>query len=69
MRSIGSIAEDYVERAADLDPALATFAGIAGHDQELPDLSADGLPNGPSWIARPSRLSMRPRRPGCYGEG
>jgi hypothetical protein len=29
VRSIDSIAEDYVERAAALDPALATFAGIA----------------------------------------
>jgi uncharacterized protein (DUF885 family) len=43
MRSVDSIAEDYVERAAALDPALATFAGIAGHDGELPDLSADGF--------------------------
>jgi uncharacterized protein (DUF885 family) len=43
MRSIDSIAEDYVERAAALNPALATYAGIAGHDGELPDLSADGF--------------------------
>ena len=43
MRSVDSIAEDYVERAVALDPALATFAGIAGHDGELPDLSADGF--------------------------
>jgi uncharacterized protein (DUF885 family) len=43
MRSVGSIAEDCVERAAALDPALATFAGITGHDRELPDLSADGF--------------------------
>lgn len=43
MRPIDSIAEDYVERAAALDPALATFAGIAGHECELPDLSADGF--------------------------
>src|ERR1700749_1041373 len=43
MRSVDSIAEDYVERAAPLAPALATFAGIAGHDRELPDLSADGF--------------------------
>jgi uncharacterized protein (DUF885 family) len=43
VRSIDSIAEDYVERAAALDPALATYAGIAGHDRELPDLSADGF--------------------------
>ena len=43
MRSIDSIADDYVERAAALDPALATFAGIAGHDGELPDLSSEGF--------------------------
>ena len=43
MRSVDSIAEDYAERAAALDPALATFSGIAGHDGELPDLSADGF--------------------------
>src|ERR1700742_4829908 len=43
MRSIDSIAEDYVERAAALDPSLATFAGITGHDHELPDLTADGF--------------------------
>jgi uncharacterized protein (DUF885 family) len=43
MRSIDCIAEDYVERAAALDPSLATHAGVAGHDRELPDLSADGF--------------------------
>jgi uncharacterized protein (DUF885 family) len=43
MPSIDSIAADYVERAAALDPFFATVAGIAGHDDELPDLSADGL--------------------------
>lgn len=43
MPSIDSIAADYVERAAALDPYFATWAGIAGHDDELPDLSADGF--------------------------
>ncbi len=43
MRSTDTIAEEYVERAAALDPALATVVGIAGHDHELPDLSADGF--------------------------
>ncbi|HXL87553.1 MAG TPA: DUF885 family protein [Streptosporangiaceae bacterium] len=43
MRSVDGIAEDYVERATALDPALATYIGIAGHDHELPDLSADGF--------------------------
>lgn len=42
MTTLNEIADDYVERAATLDPILATYAGIAGHDHTLPDLSADG---------------------------
>ncbi len=30
-------------QSAVLDPLMATYAGIAGHDHELPDLSADGF--------------------------
>ena len=43
MPSIDDIAAEYVERAAALDPCFATNAGIAGHDHELTDLSADGF--------------------------
>jgi uncharacterized protein (DUF885 family) len=43
MPSVDDIAAEYVERAAALDPYYATYAGIAGHDDELPDLSADGF--------------------------
>src|SRR6185437_4357394 len=43
MPSVYAIADEYVERSAALDPLLATYAGIAGHDHELPDLSADGF--------------------------
>ena len=43
MSSIDDIAAEYVERAAALDPCFATNAGIAGHDHELTDLSADGF--------------------------
>ena len=43
MPSIDEIAEEYVARAAALDPFMATCAGIGGHDHELPDLSADGF--------------------------
>ena len=43
MPPIDDIAAEYVERAAALDPCYATSAGIAGHDHELPDLSADGF--------------------------
>jgi uncharacterized protein (DUF885 family) len=43
MPSIDDVAAEYVERTAALDPCYATYAGIAGHDHELPDLSADGF--------------------------
>src|ERR1700678_1943783 len=43
MPSTDDIAAEQVERAAALDPFYATKAGIAGHDHELPDLSADGF--------------------------
>jgi uncharacterized protein (DUF885 family) len=43
MPSIDDIAAGYVERAAALDPLYATYAGIAGHDHELPDLGGDGF--------------------------
>jgi uncharacterized protein (DUF885 family) len=43
MPSIDDIAAEYVERTAALDPFYATYAGIAGHDHELADLSADGF--------------------------
>ena len=43
MTSIDDIAEQYIERAAALDPFWAGLAGITGHDDEMPDLSADGF--------------------------
>ena len=43
MPSVDDIAAEYVERAAALDPCYATYAGIAGHDDELADLGADGF--------------------------
>jgi uncharacterized protein (DUF885 family) len=43
MTSIDGIAAEYVERAAALDPFWAGLTGIAGHDHEMPDLSADGF--------------------------
>jgi uncharacterized protein (DUF885 family) len=42
MTTLNQIADDYVERSAALDPILATYAGIAGHDDALADLSTDG---------------------------
>jgi uncharacterized protein (DUF885 family) len=43
MREADEIAEQYVVDLAAADPLLATYAGIAGHDHELPDLTPDGF--------------------------
>jgi uncharacterized protein (DUF885 family) len=42
-RAVDAIAERYVEEAAALDPLMAAYAGIAGHDDRLPDLSPGGF--------------------------
>src|SRR5580704_6751986 len=54
MAWVDTVAEEYVERAAALDPVLAAQAGIAGYDHELPDLSADGF----AERARLDRLTL-----------
>jgi uncharacterized protein (DUF885 family) len=41
-RPVDEISDRFVEEYAALDPILATYAGIAGHDDRLPDLSPDG---------------------------
>jgi uncharacterized protein (DUF885 family) len=43
MGTINDIAEQYVVQAADLDPVLATGAGISGHDHQMTDLSVAGF--------------------------
>jgi uncharacterized protein (DUF885 family) len=43
MRSVDEIADSYVDQAARLDPVVATAAGIAGHDDQMPDLSPAGF--------------------------
>jgi uncharacterized protein (DUF885 family) len=40
---ITDIADRYVNQVADSDPVTATYAGIAGHDHELTDLSPAGF--------------------------
>jgi len=57
MHSIDDIATDYVDRAAALDPCYATYAGIAGHDHELPDLGADGFA-GRAWLDRSTLAAL-----------
>ena len=43
MSRIYELADEYVERAAALDPLAATLRGIAGHDALMTDLSPDGI--------------------------
>jgi uncharacterized protein (DUF885 family) len=43
MNPTDQIAERYVTDAIKIDPVMATFAGIAGYDDQLPDLSPAGF--------------------------
>lgn len=40
---VHKISDSYVDDLAALDPILATYEGILGHDDKLPDLSPDGV--------------------------
>ena len=42
-RVVDAICDRYVEEAAALDPMMAAYAGINGHDDRLPDLSPAGF--------------------------
>ena len=55
-RAVDALADHYVEDYAALDPIAATYFGIPGHDDELPDLTPDGLrrPRG-GWPRRARR--------------
>lgn len=37
-----SLSNDYINSVAELDPAAATYMGIAGHDHEMTDFSPAG---------------------------
>jgi hypothetical protein len=41
-RPVDDRTDQYVEDVVALDPLTATFAGIPGHDDRLPDLSPSG---------------------------
>jgi len=43
MASVREVADTYVEEVAALDPIAATFWGISGYDDRLPDLSPEGV--------------------------
>ena len=42
VREADDVAERFVVDLAAADPIMATFAGIAGHEDRLPDLTPDG---------------------------
>ena len=42
-RQVDRLSDAYVEAYAALDPIAATYYGIAGHDDSLPDFSPDGF--------------------------
>ena len=37
-----SLSDDYINKVAELDPAAATYMGVAGHDHEMTDFSPAG---------------------------
>lgn len=43
MRTVDEIADQYVEDASKINPAMATMMGVTGYDDQLPDLSPSGL--------------------------
>ncbi|MEP7020416.1 MAG: DUF885 domain-containing protein, partial [Pseudonocardiales bacterium] len=49
---VDTVADTYLEEWAALDPMMATYLGIPGHDAELPDLS-------PDWLVARSELRRR----------
>ena len=61
VNTIDELANRYVDRSAALDPCLATFVGIAGHDGQMTDYSPDGLA-GRAELAR-STLAEIARAP------
>jgi uncharacterized protein (DUF885 family) len=40
---LDALAERYLDESAELDPIAATYYGMAGFDDKMPDLSPDGL--------------------------
>ena len=40
---LDALAEDYLDAYADLNPIMATFIGLSGYDDRMPDLSPAGL--------------------------
>jgi len=47
--AVDRVADTYVDEWAALDPIVATYVGVAGHDAELPDFT-------PAWRESVSAL-------------
>src|SRR5262245_52810324 len=56
-READAIAEQYVVDMAAADPVLATFTGISGHEDRLPDYTPDGFA-GRADLVRGARDEM-----------
>ncbi len=42
MSRIFDIADDYIDRIAEMQPIIATYFGVPGHETEMPDNSPAG---------------------------
>ena len=42
MSRIFDIADDYIDQIAAMQPIVATYFGVPGHETEMPDNSPDG---------------------------
>jgi hypothetical protein len=61
-READEIADRFVEELAAADPVTATFAGIAGHEDRLPDLTPEGF-EGRAELLRSARAEMERATP------
>ena len=59
---VDHIMDRYLDDYLALDPLSATYLGVSGHDDEVPDLSPDGL-------AEVSALRRRTLRRARRGDG
>ena len=65
---VDHVMDRYLDDYLALDPLSATYLGVSGNDDEVPDLSTDGLAE---WPQRQSSCALTrrserpvPRRPG-----
>jgi uncharacterized protein (DUF885 family) len=50
--AVDALAERYLAEQAELDPLMATFIGLAGYDERMPDLSPSGLDASAALVRR-----------------